>query len=769
MRDGSADGGSTSGPLERGPSRREVVVGAFAAAVVRFRWVVVVALAAATVGAGALLPALGSAGAGLSGLVGERNPAIQAQVDALARFGLPLLSRTAVVQRDPDGLDVFVQADSVLRAMEIAKRTLESGGEPGGDLLLAYPLVNNPLLFPEADEQNTTLITYLFIAPTAGLGAQDAITRDYVTGLERPEDGLLGATGTIPVQFAQWHAIVETLPLVELATLTAIALIVGFTFRSAAAPLITLVTAATGYLLADRVLGLLGRLTGLAAPSQIQPVIVALMLGITTDYAIFFLSGVQRRLREGAAGPQAVRAGVAEYLPIVVVAGVTVAAGVATLAVAESPLFRAFGPALAVTVLVGLAVSTTLVPALMAILGRGTFWPSARPGPAPTEAGGRGAAGAVVPTRFLRLVGRRWIAAAVAGGVLALLVAASLPLAGLRAAVSPVDALPADDPVRQAAEAAAAGFAPGIIAPTALVVSRPGITGDREQLAELERLLVAEPGVAGVLGPADQPLPIELGLFLAPDGGAARFLVVLDSDPLGARAIEDLRALRDRMPALLAEAGLPGAEIGWAGDTALGVSLVDTAAADLGRIAIAVLLVDLALLVVFLRALVAPLYLLATSVLAVGAALGLTTLFFQDVLGRQGIVFYVPFAAAVLLISLGSDYNIFSVGYIWEEARRRPLPQALAVAVPRSTRAINAAGVTLAASFALVALIPVAPFEELAFAVAVGVLIDAFVVRSLLVPALVSLVGRASGWPGRRLRPDRAVSAGNPHAREGGR
>ena len=71
----------------------------------------------------------------------------------------------------------------------------------------------------------------------------------------------------------------------------------------------------------------------------------------------------------------------------------------------------------------------------------------------------------------------------------------------------------------------------------------------------------------------------------------------------------------------------------------------------------------------FLRALVAPLYLLATNVLAVGAALGLTTLVFQDLLGADGLVFYVPFAAAVLLVALGSDYNIFSVGYIWEQAR----------------------------------------------------------------------------------------------------
>src|SRR4051794_10675051 len=110
--------------------RRQALAAAYTAAVVRFRWAVVAGLALETVLAGLLLPGLGSSGAGLSGLVGEHNPAIRAQVDAVARFGLPLLSRTAVVQRDPTGLDPFTQADSVLRALEVVKRTADPGGEP---------------------------------------------------------------------------------------------------------------------------------------------------------------------------------------------------------------------------------------------------------------------------------------------------------------------------------------------------------------------------------------------------------------------------------------------------------------------------------------------------------------------------------------------------------------------------------------------------------------------------------------------------------------
>jgi RND superfamily putative drug exporter len=557
---------------------------------------------------------------------------------------------------------------------------------------------------------------------------------------------------------------------VELATLGAIALIVGIFFRSVAAPLITLATAGVGYLLADRVIGLFAELTGFAAPSQVQPIVVALMLGISTDYTIFFLSGMRAQLQQGRlTGRLAARGAVAQYLPIVVAAGLTVAAGVATLLVAESGLFRAFGPALAITVLVGLAVSATMVPALLAILGRFALWPTtARRGP-PEPAGPtatqthdqtrRPNAGGVT-SWFLRFTAERRGAAVVSGMVIALLVLATLPLSQLRASVSPVAALPADNPVREAATAATTGFAPGILAPTEVIVSAPGITSNRDALAELGAAIERRPGIRGVVGPGDQPLPTplpvplppEVGLFLAPGGDAARYLVVLDNDPLGAEAVADLRALRQDMPQLLADPGLARAEVAYAGDTALGLSLIDTAAADLYRVTIAVLVVQLLLLVAFLRALVAPLYLLATSVLAVGATLGLTTLVFQGWLDQGGIIFYVPFAAAVLLVSLGSDYNIFSVGYVWDEARRRPLREAIEVAVPASTRAINAAGVALAVSFAFVALIPVAPFQQLAFAVAVGVLIDAFVVRTLLVPSLLSLVGRASGWPSRRLR-----------------
>ena len=152
----------------------------------------------------------------------------------------------------------------------------------------------------------------------------------------------------------------------------------------------------------------------------------------------------------------------------------------------------------------------------------------------------------------------------------------------------------------------------------------------------------------------------------------------------------------------------------------------------------AVLVVNLLLLMLFLRAVVAPVLLLACSVLALAASLGCLTLLFQDRLGQDGVAFYVPFAAAVLLLSLGSDYNIYGVGHVWTRARHTTLRKAIAERVPETSGAITAAGITLAASFGMLALVPLRQFRELAFVMGLGVLIDAFVVRSVLVPALLT-------------------------------
>ena len=248
-------------------------------------------------------------------------------------------------------------------------------------------------------------------------------------------------------------------------------------------------------------------------------------------------------------------------------------------------------------------------------------------------------------------------------------------------------------------------------------------------------------------------------LLSSKDGAAARYLLVLSDDPLGAKAVATMSRLQRDLPGLTVAAGLGGARVSVDGDTAITAAIVDQTVHDLSRVALAALAANLLFLMLYLRAPLAPLVLLACSLLAIAATLGLTVWLFEDTLGHDGITFYVPFAAAVVLISLGSDYNIFGIGPAWKEAQGRPLREALAVTLPQSARAIRIAAFTLAASFGLLALIPLQPFRELAFALSVGILIDAFVVRSLLAPAMLSVIGSASQWPGRRLVRRRSAPA----------
>lgn len=700
----------------------------YARGVVRLRYVVVATWLGLAVVAPTVLPGLVEKSDDL-GFVGLDNEAVATEIRSFELFGFPLLSRTVLVQRNEDGLSPAAQAEAVLRAVGLSQGSYDA--EP---ILGALPVPNTFGLFPGAQERGTTVLTYLFLAPRTGFAEQrDAATAFAHEHLDDPEDGYVGVTGSIPARAAQADLIERVLPLVEVATIAGIALVVALAFRSLAAPVLTLVAAAGAVAVTLPVVDLLGGLLGVAIPQDIRPVMVALLLGIVTDYAVFFLSALRGELRAGGVGREAVITATARTTPIVVVAGITVAAGTGVLVVAESALFRGFGPAMALSVLLGLIVAVTLVPALLALLGRHSLWPCS-----PAEDPSR--RGHVPTSRVANALTRRRTAGLVTAGCVIGLVLAALPLLHLRLGLGFVSSLPDDAPLSVAAEQARLGFADGIVSPTELLLEQDGIGRNPGALRELAEAIGEQPGVASVVGPGFLPVPDEYDVFVTAAGDAARYLIVWDSPSLGAQAIDDLRALRDRLPALLDDVGVE-APPRLAGDTALSALVVKDTTDDLWRISVAALGVNLLMLVLFLRALATSLALLAASVLALAASLGVTVLVFQDVLGAGDLTFYVPFAAAVLLVSLGSDYNIFAVGSVWEEARRRPLLDAIRVAMPQTTRAIAAAGLALAVSFGLLALVPLRPFRELAFAMVLGITLDALVVRSLLVPALLTLLG----------------------------
>ena len=751
------------------PGRRDrAAVGWFwrglAFVVTALRYPLLLAWIAAAVGATVLLPALGGSN-GIGGLIPSGSPAVRAEYDAARLFGFPLSAQVAVVQSNPHG---FTSADLLTYAHRAA--AVDGGhvtGIPG--LAGALPVPNASGVPGARGRHSTTIVTFLFFRPSTSIAAQTAGGEAYASRfLSAPADHLAGVTGPAPAQQAQGVIIQRYLPWVELATVLAIALIVGWHFRSPGAPLATLACAGVAYLVAVRLVAWAGQRAGFSLPPDLEPVLVVLLLGVTTDYTVFYLAAMRTGLEEGLGRIQAARRATAETTPIILTAGLVVAAGIASLAAARLAALRAFGPGLALTVLIAVAVAITLAPALIAIFGSLLFRPGLTrlpraaaaqdvpPGqsPPPAASGGRRLSGAMGwRSSVARVATTRPVALLVAAACVAGLAVTALSLGQIRLGFPLIRALPATAQPARAQAAVSRGFAPGILSPTEVLVLGQGVTRQRAALARLQHALASRPGVAGVVGPADLP-PAQRAfhVMLAKSGNAARYGLVQQTDPLGPAAITQVKELRQDLPTMARRAGLTGVRVEVGGETALAGEAIGSAQADLGRIALAIGLAVVVLLAIFLRALLAPLYLLAASVLALLSSLGLTVWIFQSALGWAGIVYYVPFMVAVLLISLGSDYNVFVVGRIWEEARRLPLRDAVAVAAPRASRAITTAGLALAAGFGVLALVPLDQFREIAVAMALGIVIDTFIVRSLLVPALVVLFGRAGSWPNSRLR-----------------
>jgi RND superfamily putative drug exporter len=733
---------------------------AYAAAVIALRYPLLLGWICAVAAAVVYLPPLTASNSGAAGLVPANAQAIKAERDATRLFGAPLAAPVALVQRDRNGLPAAVQS----RAIRVAVRLDTAHGGSLSGLAGAVPVPDSRAVFPGAGEPGTTLVTFLYFRPGISVGTQTADAQQYATRyLGAPGDHFVGVTGAVPAIYDQGVIISKYLPWVELATLLVIAAITGGYFKSFGVPAATLLCAGVAYLLATRVAALAARGMHATLPPDVQPVLVVLLLGVTTDYTVFFMSGMRSRLRQGLPRLRAARITTAEYAPIIFAAGLLVAAGTASLAVAHLQLISAFGPALALTVLTAMVVSMTLAPALIAIFGRALF----RPGlPSADEAARRtasasGRAETASPDlprrawrpqeRTARFAAARPVALLIAAACTAGLLVVAWHAGHLRLGSPLIRELPTSATAARAATAASDGYAAGILSPTEVIVLGASVHSQPGALAALQRSLARQPDVAGVIGPASLPADArQFNPMLARSGAAARYGIVQRTDPLGPTAVLAVSALQRRLPSLARKAGLTNVRIEVGGDTAAIGEAITATKASLGLIALIMLAVMFLLLAVFLRALLAPVYLLAASILALLATMGLTVWVFQHELSYGGLVYYVPFTVAVLLVSLGSDYNIFVVGRIWEEARRRPLRDAIATAGSQAARAITVAGLALASSFALLALIPLEQFREIAFAMAAGIIIDAVAVRSLLVPALVSLFGRAGMWPGRR-------------------
>ncbi len=248
------------------------------------------------------------------------------------------------------------------------------------------------------------------------------------------------------------------------------------------------------------------------------------------------------------------------------------------------------------------------------------------------------------------------------------------------------------------------------------------------------------------------------GAFVSPDKTTVRSYLILNTDPYAAKSMENIRSLRSAAATLLTENGLDSFQVQLGGETAKNADVQTSINSDFFKVMLIVILGVMLVFMLLLRSLIAPLYLMATVVLSFGATMGIETLIFQDVLGQNGILYMIPILLFVLLIALGADYNIFLSSRIREESTNVGILKGVRVASSKTGGIITTCGIILAGTFATQIFAPLQLLAQVGVAVAIGILIDTFVVRAILVPAIATLVGRWNWWPSKLGR--RQVAAG---------
>ncbi|MGV9263462.1 MMPL family transporter [Kitasatospora sp. NPDC003701] len=532
---------------------------------------------------------------------------------------------------------------------------------------------------------------------------------------------------------------VDTTDAHETAAKVGSALVLGFivllnvlVFRSVLAAVLPLIAVTMIGGVAVGAVGVAALLTGRKLDAGTPGLINVVLLGIGIDYLLFLLFRYREHLRarpeqpaREAAAQVSARVGTA-----ITSAALTIVAAFATLGLATFGQFRSLGPAIAVAVLVMLFGSLTLLPALLAAAGRKMFWPSKSLRREPRE--GRAA-------RFGALVTRRPLTMLTASVVV--LAALAAGLIGIRMDYGrggSGDGTPAAATAVEISRALPAGVSD----PTSVFVTRTdGAALTTAGLDELSRALTVVDGV-GQVAPT----------VLNEDHRAARIDLYPTADPQSQQA-RDLVAGPIR--AAVAQ-HTPAGTTAHVGGTAAIFADVSTAVDHDLRIVFPVAAALIALiLLMLLRSLLAPVVLMLSVGLGFAATLGAATLLFQHGLGEPGVGFTLPLVLFLFVVALGTDYNILITDRIREEMRRPgPARAAVARAVRHTTPAVATAGLVLAGSFATLATTPGS--EQVAFAMALGIMLSALVLSLVLVPAVAALLGRSMWWP---VRPRPAAGA----------
>ncbi|HVL61084.1 MAG TPA: efflux RND transporter permease subunit [Microbacterium sp.] len=547
--------------------------------------------------------------------------------------------------------------------------------------------------------------------------------------------------------------------LLLIVALLAVFIILVIVYRSPLLPILVLLTSVFALCVALLSVWWLAYAGVFVLNGQVQGILFILVIGAATDYALLYVARFREAIGTGArrwgATTQAWRGA---FEPIIASGG-TVIAGLLCLLLSDLATNRALGPIASIGIAFSVLSALTFLPALLALVGKAAFWPFipkhgmvSLPEDLTQPVKGFWPRQARFVARHARPV---WIVSTI------VLLVAAAGLLQLRA-----DGVPSSDLVLGASEARdgqdvlGEHFPAGSGSPVYVIVPE-------EDVVEAVEILDDSAGIESVATASeDSPtgqaaVSVEDGEAVytveGPPGAAVPTPTVSDGDVLligtltdaadSVAAEETVRELRASLDDAL---GTGTALVG--GVTATDIDSNDTSIRDRTTIIPVVLLVILLILMLLLRAILAPVLLILSVILSFGAALGVSAIVFNHVLGFPGADPSVPLYGFVFLVALGVDYNIFLMSRVREESLGHGTRSGILRGLVATGGVITSAGLVLAATFAALGVIPILFLAQIAFIVAFGVLLDTFVVRSLLVPAVTYDIGRAIWWPSKLWR-----------------
>jgi RND superfamily putative drug exporter len=613
----------------------------------------------------------------------------------------------------------------------------------------------------------------------AGRNAVDTIRATF-TANAVPQGLALHLTGQLASNVDTARAAARANRITQIASNLVILLMLFITYRAVVAPFVTLIPAVLVLALAGPVIAQ-GSLHGLQVSSVTQAILTVLMLGAGTDYGLFLILRMREELRRGHEPKAAVVQAVTHVGESISFSAGTVIGALLCLLIATFGLYRGLGPALAIGVGLMLLAALTLLPALLAILGNGVFWPGKIVAGEEPRNGWGHLAGRIVEHPVITLVSGLVLFGGLALGSL------GFASGGFHAG----SAGPGGSDSALGSAALAGHFPPAIANPMTVLLRFPtSVWADLSVVQQAQQQLGQQPvftSVNGLLNPNGTPIPPaqlaslyqQLGppaalpptpptsaipaatynayrasaQFVSPDGRTVQFFTTLAAgDPSSPAALQATPDVRRAIARIATTVG--ATESGLTGQAAVAYDVSSISSTDLRHILPVVLVLIALLLGVVMRSLVAPVYLVLSVVLSYFATLGLAVLIFMVIGGAGGLNFVLPFLMFVFLMALGEDYNILVMSRIREEAKRRTLHDAIAHALNATGTTVTSAGMILAATFGVAGILASTDqLRQLGIGIALGVLLDTFLVRTLLVPSVVVLLGRWNWWPSALARP----------------